>query len=159
MLKNQKGETKMKTQTKTMTVMDKKEALAKFLKIKQEGIVQSGEEFEVDNESYRVLTDREADEAVEEYITDSLWAFNADFIAAHTRNGLSEKAIKALGKLQGELCEDANDMILNLIVDMDGFIADAINADGRGHFLAGYDFKEGAEAGRSGELFFIYRVN
>ena len=147
------------TGTKTMTVMDKKEALAKFLKIEQDGIVQSGEEFEVDNESYLVFTDTEADEAVADYITTSIWAFNPDFIAAHTRNGLSENAIKALEKLQGQLCEDANDLISSLIVDMDCFIADAINADGRGHFLGGYDFEEVAEAGRSGELFFIYRVN
>ena len=39
--------------------------------------------FETPEGEYRVLTDEEADVAVEEYISDSVWAFNASFLASH----------------------------------------------------------------------------
>jgi hypothetical protein len=39
-------------------------------------------------------------------------------------------------------CEDANETIAALITDIDEFIEDAICADGRGHFLNGYDGEE-----------------
>jgi hypothetical protein len=40
--------------------------------------------FEVLGNEYKVLTDEEADEAAAEEITNSLWAFNTDFILRHT---------------------------------------------------------------------------
>jgi hypothetical protein len=55
--------------------------------------------------------------------------------------------------MQSKLCEDAAPLIEALIDDMDAFIRDAISADGRGHFLAGYDHEEHEENGWS-----LYRV-
>jgi len=53
-----------------------------------------------------------------------------------------------------------------MIDDEDSFVEAAISADGRGHFLAGYDFNENEETvllydnGDSGNpIFFIYRQN
>src|SRR6516164_5822171 len=67
--------------------------------------------FEYGNAEYAVGTDEEANEATGEYIADSLWAFNASFIASHVKPRLNDKAEKALQKMQSELCEDANDLV------------------------------------------------
>ena len=107
---------------------------------------------------YLVLTAEEATAAAVACVKDSLWAFRtrciADFIGSRVM--LNGKVVDSLEKMQGALCEDANDLILALIgVDrVDAFAAEAIRADGRGHFLAGYDGIENAQAG-----FFIYRTN
>lgn len=109
------------------------------------------------NNDYFVLTDEEADEKAKEYILDSLWAFNASFIAYHT--DLDEEVIQAIhdnGK-----CESNNDTIHNLIKklgDLDDFVSDAISVDGRGHFLSSYDGNENEET-VNGTTFYIYRQN
>lgn len=130
------------------------EALARYLGVGIEDVTSGyGENsYEVGRETYWVLTDAEADDLCADQIKDQLWAFRASFIASHTRNGLNSQCIRALEKMQGELCEDAGPIIEALIEDMDRFISDAISADGRGHFLASYDGDEH----ESGE-FFIYR--
>lgn len=57
--------------------------------------------------------------------------------------------------MQGKLCESANSLVKSLIVDLDHFVSDAISADGRGHFLSGYD---GVEIELDGD-FYAYRTN
>ena len=109
-------------------------------------------------QEFRVLTDEEADEACAKSISEMLWAFNTSFIASHTRNGLNPAARKALQKAQGELCEDANDLVAALIEDMDHFVRDAVSADGRGHFLANYDGEEREES-VNGTTYYIFRNN
>lgn len=97
--------------------------------------------FEIDGCEYAVATsEEEADEAAAEYIKDSLWAFRAEFIIDHSK--LPYEAIEMIRTFQAEKCEDANETIEALIEDLDVFISDAISADGRGHFLAPYDFDE-----------------
>ena len=88
----------------------------------------------------------------EEYIKDSLWAFNAEFIVEQAK--LPDEAVEMVRGFQEAKSEGANETIAALIKDMDGFVAAAIQADGRGHFLAGYDGAENEEGG-----FFIYRTN
>jgi hypothetical protein len=60
--------------------------------------------------------------------------------------------------MQSKKCEGANDAILALIEKtdggLDGFVEEAISADGRGHFLSSYDGNENHESG-----FYIYRTN
>lgn len=100
---------------------------------------------------YMVLTDEEAEERAAGYIKDSVWAFNADFLASQT--GIDSQVFEALQPQ----CEGANDAVLSLIEsngNIGGFINDAIRADGRGHFMTSYDGKEHEQ----GELF-IYRMN
>jgi len=117
------------------------------------------EEYDDDNynNDYFVLTDDEADEKAADYIKDSLWAFNASFIAGET--GLDTEVIQAIqdnGK-----CESNNDVIYNLIQkcgDIDSFIQEAISADGRGHFMSSYDGNENEEK-VNGNTYFIYRQN
>ena len=117
------------------------------------------EPYDEDNHrnDYLVLTDEEADEKAKKYILDSLWAFNASFIAYHT--DLDEEVIQAIhdnGK-----CESNNDTIHNLIKklgNIDGFVSDAISTDGRGHFLSSYDGCENEENVK-GNTFYIYRQN
>ena len=116
--------------------------------------------FELLGCEYLVLTDREADEKAAEYIKDSLWAFNADFIVEHSKasHGTTEREqaeiIKALRMVQSSICESANALVMALIEDLDDFVIDAVETDGRGHFLATYDGEEN-ESGN----FYIYRTN
>lgn len=141
----------------------KLEVLAIFLGEELENInISSYDEniFEIGNQEYLILTDEEADEKTKEYILDSLWAFNASFIIEHmaSRDELSNHNYKMMEKalelIQSDLCESANVVMQRLIEDIDEFVDDAIKADGRGHFLSGYDGNENEEEG-----YFIYRVN
>ena len=113
---------------------------------------------------YLILTDIEADDRVGEEIKQSLWAFNPDFILAHTNldyQGFQYAAlIKCISTLQENLCESANDIIKLLISDLDDFIEDAINADGRGHFLSYYDGVEHEIFDPdTKKYYYIYRIN
>ena len=107
-----------------------------------------GVEFLLGHKGYLVLTDDEADKAVEDYIKDSVWAFNPSFLASHS------EVDEDIFKLLRDKCEDSNQVILNSIRDIDDFISDAIACDGRGHFISSYD-------GEENELndYFIYRTN
>lgn len=131
------------------------EALAKFLQVNAEEITKEREnEYSAEGGEYLVLTDEEADKAAADYIKDSVWAFNASFIIEHSKaldfEAASEKIVQAIQ----EQCESGNEAMTKLIDNIDEFIADAISAAGRGHFLSGYNGNEGEE----GE-FFIYRTN
>ena len=133
----------------------KSEALANFLgedPIMIDG--KDGENFSFRKSEYLVLTQEEAEEKAAEYIRDSLWAFRTEFIAAHTKNGLTNDCIAALNKMQIELGEDCQPILEALIEDMDGFIEDAIRADGIAHFLSTYDGEENEKDG-----YLIYRIN
>jgi len=114
------------------------------------------EVFSNGREEYAVGTDKEADEACKEYIKDSAWAFRSSFICDYCN--LPQELEEALEAMQSKKCEGANDAILALIKKtdggLDGFVEEAISADGRGHFLSSYDGDENEIDG-----FFIYRIN
>lgn len=112
--------------------------------------------FEIVGNEYKVLTDEEADAdaEAEDYIKDSLWAFDTEFIFNHTNIKAEEQIIKAFWKMQEALCENANPLVEALIGDIDQFVYDAIETDGRGHFISSYDGEE-HECGN----FYIYRTN
>ena len=106
------------------------------------------------DDNYLVCDDDEAQEKTEIYISESVWAFNADFIVQHS--SLPCEAIEMVEFFQREKNEGANETILALIDDFDDFVSDAINADGRGHFLSFYDGEENEET-VNGETYYIYR--
>lgn len=54
--------------------------MAKFLDIAIDDIKDSGYSLEAEGGEYLVLTDDEANSMTKEYIKDSLWAFNLDFL-------------------------------------------------------------------------------
>ena len=139
------------THTKTT---DRAAVLASFLSIDVHDVQEAtygDHTYEADGEEWLVLTDEEADTAAREYIRESVWAFRPEFVASYTVGHSSERAIRVV---QEACCEDANPLILAAIGDrFDDFAADAIGADGRGHFLSHYDGEE-HEAGD----FFLYRV-
>ena len=106
---------------------------------------------------YAIGDDEEADGATLEYIKESVWAFNADFIAGEIGNYDLKPAIEALI----EECEDGNDGIMALIesfTTIEDFAQNAISADGRGHFISSYDGEE-YETEYNGMDYYIYRVN
>jgi hypothetical protein len=108
-------------------------------------------EYNYIDDNYLVRTDEEADEAVKEYIKESVWAFNADFIC-----GYGSPLVPMVKAYQEKECEGANGAILELITDLDDFVQRAINTDGRGHFLSSYDGEENEET-VNGETYYIYR--
>ena len=138
--------------------MSKIESLAEFLRVDQEDIEVSSYDknlFEYGNQEYLVLTNSEADKRTKEQIEESLWAFNTGFILNHSNlSEWNERTEKAFEKMQEDLCESANEIVKAIITDMDEFVSDAISADGRGHFLAGYDGEENEQ-----DEYFIYRTN
>lgn len=105
---------------------------------------------------YAFGTDSEADEACQNYIRDSIWAFKAEFILSAC--GLPLALRKAIEIYQREECENANEPLVELVEKNCGlilFAEKAIQEDGRGHFLASYDGEENEIAGA--DLYF-YRI-
>ncbi len=135
-------------------------ALAKFLEIDAEEVSESTydeKQFDAEGGEYLVLTDSEADDRAAKYIKDSLWAFNASFLAGET--SIDQDVYDAI--IKNDKCESNNDAMLSLISSTCGiedFVKSAISADGRGHFMSSYDGEEN-EAEVNGETFYIYRTN
>jgi hypothetical protein len=141
---------------------NKQKALAKHLIENESYSAREAIKFVKDSDfengyDWLVLTDEEADEKTKEYIQDSVWAFNASFILGEC--GLDQSGADSLKKMQRDSCESANAFILSLIektCGLDSFVDSAISADGRGHFLSGYDGEEN-EQYINGEYYFIYK--
>lgn len=118
----------------------------------------SWDTFELFGNEYKVLTDEEADKAAEESIEESLWAFNAEFILEHSKIEVVgreyDEIVKAFRKMQETLCESANALVKALVTDIDNFVQDAVETDGRGHFISSWDGEE-----HKSENFYIYRTN
>jgi len=110
-------------------------ALANYFNIDADDIEElSDNEFGIGHSVYMVLSDKEADKRVTEYIKDSVWAFRPEFIIDHSN--LPDEAIEMVQSFQETKSDGANETILSLIIDIKDFVEDAIAADGRGHFLA-----------------------
>lgn len=140
--------------------MDKKQAL--FDMWKQNGWNGTLEEIEttdwdsdvliVESEEWLVLTDEEADEKCTEYVRENIWTFNPNFLAGYLPVGMDAEI---LNTMQAKLCEDANPAILAMVGDgFENLVEHATGADGRGHYLAGYDGVEIEEGG-----YYLYRLN
>jgi hypothetical protein len=144
-----------------MTESQRIEALAQHLELTgdewNEVTVSSydGTLLEYGQQEYLVLTDEESDNRVVEYIRETIWAFRPGFLARHSVMSFDfYVAIEVFEALQ-EKCEDSNDTVLALIKDFDALVADAVDADKRGHFLSCYDGEENDAA----HGLFIYRTN
>jgi hypothetical protein len=107
---------------------------------------------------YLVLTDEEADERTLESLRETVWAFRADFLGRYVPALRNSRAAKAWEKVVGDLCEDANDLVLALLGDRaDEALGDAMSEDGRGHTLASYDGQQ-EEQDVGGVTFYVYRT-
>jgi hypothetical protein len=147
----------LEAESKTMKQDPKVLALAQFLEMNldEEELTPESDGclFIVGRCEYLVLTDEEADERAGEAIKESLWAFRPEFLAAHSEaDQQTFELLQATGK-----CESLNPTFEKLIADLDHFIGDAIDSDGRGHFINSYDGEE-CEAKVNGQWFFIYQV-
>lgn len=115
--------------------------------------------FDAFGNTYRVLDDSEADSAVLDETRETLWAFNAEFLAGYMPEGIDASEIDAI---RGDRCEDSNAAMLALVgagpSDLETIARDYAAADGRGHALAGYDGEE-HEVEHAGRTWFIYRTN
>lgn len=147
--------------TDTTTELEAIEALAHHLECEVDDLSEESYDhygltrFSLGNKEYAIGTDAEADEAVQQAVKDSLWAFNASFILSEC--DLPSELEDAIKAFQGDKCESANDAILALVEkcsSLEDFTQSAVSADGRGHFLSPYDGNENEEGD-----FFIYRLN
>jgi hypothetical protein len=103
----------------------------------------------IDDEEYAVAKDEEtANKAARRAIEDSICYFNPSFLADHS--DVPEDVFVFLANK----CFDNNEAYKSMIYDVDDFVDDAIDADGREHFLSGYDGEE-HEIGE----YFLYRIN
>lgn len=113
-------------------------------------------EYDIDGINYLVLTGDEADEKVEEYIEETLWAFSPNFLSSIT--GINESVFEAI-QSNGR-CEDNNDAIMSILDATNTSISEvameAIRWDGRGHFLSSYDGEE-IEVYADGVYYYCYR--
>jgi hypothetical protein len=160
--RNSQGEKEKRRKHTMIKAVNAVEALADFVECDPSEVEQFDlpyygmEVFSVGNKRYAVGTDNEADEACKEYIKDTAWAFRSSFICEYCN--LPQELAEALEAMQSKKCEGANDSILALIEKtdggLDGFVEEAISADGRGHFLSSYDGNENEKDG-----FFIYRID
>ena len=110
-----------------------------------------------DGGEYLVLTDDEADEKAKQEIIETLWAFNAEFILGCCNLDISRGVVASLRDMQGKSCEGCSDFIRALIdgtCGIDDFVYQAIESDGREHFIATYDDEENEQ-----DEYFIYHVN
>ena len=111
---------------------------------------------DVDNmigKDYLVLTDNEADRMVGNYIEETVGMFNPSFLSDYT--GIDEDVFVTLQKA-GKY--DAVKQIVLRNDNSGAFALAAVQADGRGHFLATYDFNE-HEVTVNDTTYYIYRVN
>ena len=108
--------------------------------------------YTIGREEYAIGSDSEADAAVAENIKDTIWAFNAEFLADFTDLPVE------MFQVSQKMCEQANDGFLKCVERSPGglaaFVSQAVSADGRGHFLNIYNGDED-EAGN----FYVYRTN
>lgn len=115
----------------------------------------------LDHGEYLFVHPADLDELLRKTIGEILWAFNAGFLASET--GLPLAVFEAIHK--AELCEDANPAMRALVDATCGltqFAADAVQADGAGHFLASYDGDETeltVKVGGRTETWTAYRTN
>ena len=134
----------------------KAKALANYLDIDLDEVEESSYDsdvFDADGCEYMVLTSKEATEKAKDYIRDSLWAFNADFLIGFT--DLPYDAKEMISDYQEKHSEDANEAVFSLVEKrFKDLVRDAILTDGRGHFLSQYDGEEIEE-----NDYYIYRTN
>lgn len=93
---------------------------------------EGGNRWTVQRTEYLAGTDEDMTKELADNIRESVWAFNAEFIAAHCSVDIDTEMIKMW---QEQKCEYANDAILRLIDDFDEFVEDAKGADTRANFL------------------------
>lgn len=139
----------------TKTYTEKHLALAKHLQLKVDDlddiVMDHENSYFYGNYNFFVYTDEEATQACYEYIEENLWGTNSCFITDFL--DLPSEIAPFFAKACEELCEGANPFFIKLLGNRLGeFCEQAVNCDGRGHFLAFYDFEENECDG-----FFIYK--
>ncbi len=148
-----------------MTTEDRIKALASHLGCEVSEIVIESEgdtrhEFSGPGGEYLVLTEDEADKMVAERILEDVWAFNAEFLVDHMSLNDYDRAdtVKSIKAVQEKCCEGCNGLLRAALKAEGEFVGAAVDADGRGHFLSGYDGEENEE--QVGETWlYLYRTN
>jgi hypothetical protein len=95
---------------------------------------------QINDTEYAIATSQEKVElACREYIRDSLWEFNPEFLVDYIPN-TSDRLIESLKRLQVSVCKDCNDLILAAVGDnFEKLVEDAIAINGANNLLSPYD--------------------
>jgi len=115
--------------------------------------------FSYGREEWAIGSDADAQEAVSENIKQSAWAFRPSFILEMCN--LPHELEEVFQAWQEKECENCNDALVKLISrtgKWDDFVACAVSADGRGHFLSLYDGEE-VELKTEEGTFYAYCIN
>src|SRR5271157_2513924 len=116
------------------------------------------EKTELENEfdgEYMVCTDETADSNAKGEILSNLWALYPEFLAIET-----DLPAEVFSCLQEKMSENSNETIRRLVQSTCGeksIVDAAIQADGRGHFLASYDGDEQVFTTKTGKVLYVYR--
>ncbi len=134
------------------------EALAKFLKINPEMIKHSQfpDNFRYGSNEYLVYTEIEANNACADFIKETIFLFNSEFILFETGLNYNNKIVETFKTMQERQQSNCRDFLLSLIdrtCGFDAFVDSVILKLGRGTLLATLDGKENQEGN-----FFIYRI-
>lgn len=133
--------------------MDEKEALATFLDLNEEEIIRMGkiysalEYYKADDEYYIVGTEKKINQVVSDKIKESIWRFRSCFIIGNC--GFPEEFDEVINIYEREKKEGANKILLALINkygDIEAFVQEMIDFDGRAEYLNCMDqeeYKEG----------------
>lgn len=117
--------------------------------------------FEVEGQGeFLIVTEERAMDLAEDYIRDSLWAFNPSFLA--NTLGMDRRVFEEI--VENGRCEDNNDTITRLVESEDDgmmrVVNRAIRVDGLGHFLSSYDGEEiVVEVEDSPWYYAMFRIN
>lgn len=119
-----------------------------------------------EQDDFLILDETTKEEFAKERVQETLWAFETSFVMNHLKleivqdlgggNGYQELK-KAIQDAQENLCESANTLIKTL-TNWENMIEEALEIDGYGHFLNGYDGEE-HELEISGNTYFVYYNN
>jgi len=105
-------------------------------------------------EDWLILSDEEADAEAVESVRRDVWAFVPSFLVSYLPEGVTVDVVETL---QQAKYEDAAPAILAMLGQrFEEFASDAIEADGRGHFLSSWDGCE-HEFEHGGRTWYAYR--
>ena len=110
--------------------------------------------FDAEHCELLVLTDEEADTLCRAEIRESFWAFSSSWL--QNRLDWSDALTRCIQKMQEELCEDANEIMIRILGNDE---VDAITEEelcDRGRYLAHYDDDE-HEIGIGDQTLYVYR--
>lgn len=94
----------------------------------------------LENGTFMVLSEEEADSFVERYVNKNLWTFTTRFLLKHSK--LPPEAYELLKMYQETQGQNSNEVLKSIVVDMDDLIKSLKSSIGRGLLLGSVNYEE-----------------